>query len=94
MQAFYQCNILIEEQKLNDKNPLYELAQHVTQPATHSLTQSTSEQCNIHIHTPTRVSPVNFDTIHFVLGNPINTVLDTLLFITDLLIYAATSPPI
>ena len=30
MQAFYQRNILIEEQKVNDINPLYELAQHVT----------------------------------------------------------------
>jgi len=26
MQAFYQCNILIEEQKVIDINPLYELA--------------------------------------------------------------------
>jgi hypothetical protein len=31
-------------------------------------------------------------TIHFVLENPIITVLDTLLFITDLPIYAGTSP--
>jgi len=30
MQAFYQRNILIEEQKVSDINPLYELAQHVT----------------------------------------------------------------
>jgi len=29
MHAFYQHNILIEEQKVNDINPLYELAQHV-----------------------------------------------------------------
>ena len=27
MQAFYQCNILIEEQQVSDINPLYELAQ-------------------------------------------------------------------
>jgi hypothetical protein len=26
MQAFHQCNILIEEQQVNDINPLYELA--------------------------------------------------------------------
>jgi len=89
-QTFYQRTILIEEQKVIDINPLYELAQHVTQPATHSLTQSTAEQCNI--HTPTRVSPASFDTIHFVLENPIITVHDILLYITDLLIYAATSP--
>jgi hypothetical protein len=57
-----------------------------------SLTQSTSEQCNV--HTPIRVSPANFDTIHFASENHINTVLDTLLFITDLLIYVATSPTI
>jgi len=43
--------------------------------------------------TPTRVSPANFDMTHFVLENPIITVLDTLLFITDLLIYVGTSPP-
>jgi len=30
---------------------------------------------------------------HFVLENPIITALNTLLFITDLLIYTATSPP-
>jgi len=30
MQGFPQHNILIEEQKVNDINPLYELAQHVT----------------------------------------------------------------
>jgi hypothetical protein len=30
MHAFHQPNILIEEQKVNDINPLYELAQHVT----------------------------------------------------------------
>jgi len=30
MQAFHQRNILIEEQKVSDINPLYELAQHVT----------------------------------------------------------------
>jgi len=30
MQAFYQRNILIEEQKVSDINPLYQLAQHVT----------------------------------------------------------------
>jgi len=29
-QAFHQRNIFIEEQKVNDINPLYELAQHVT----------------------------------------------------------------
>jgi len=89
MQAFYQRNILIEKQNVIDINPLYELAQHVTQPATYSLTQ-TAEQCNM--HTPTRVISANFDTIHFVLENPIITVLDKLLFITDLLIYAATPP--
>jgi hypothetical protein len=33
-------------------------------------------------------SPANFDTTYFVLENPIITVLDTLLFITDLLINA------
>jgi len=30
MQAFHQHNILIEERKVNDINPLYELAQQVT----------------------------------------------------------------
>jgi hypothetical protein len=30
MQAFHQRNILIEEQKVSDVNPLYELAQQVT----------------------------------------------------------------
>jgi len=30
MQAFHQCNVLIEEQKVSDINHLYELAQHVT----------------------------------------------------------------
>jgi len=30
MQDFRQWNILIEEQKVSDINPLYELAQHVT----------------------------------------------------------------
>jgi hypothetical protein len=30
MQAFHQRNILIEEHKVNDINPLYELAQRVT----------------------------------------------------------------
>jgi len=29
MQAVHQRNILIEEQKVNDVNPLYKLAQHV-----------------------------------------------------------------
>jgi hypothetical protein len=29
MQVFYQRDTLIEEQKFNDINPLYELAQHV-----------------------------------------------------------------
>ena len=29
MQAFHHRNILIEEQKVDDVNPLYELAQHV-----------------------------------------------------------------
>jgi hypothetical protein len=35
MQAFHQCNILIEEQKGNDIDPLYELAQthHITSHA-------------------------------------------------------------
>jgi len=51
MHAFHQRNVLIEEQQVNDINPLYELA-HVMWPATHSLTQSDSEQC--HIHTLTR----------------------------------------
>jgi hypothetical protein len=91
MQAFHERNILIRGQKVNDINPLYKVAQHVTCPAKHYLTQSNSEQCNI--HTSTRVSPANIDTIHFVLENPIITVLDTLLFITDLPIYAAKSPP-
>jgi len=26
MQAFYQRNVLLEEQQVNDKNPLYDLA--------------------------------------------------------------------
>jgi hypothetical protein len=30
MQAFYQRKLLIEEQKVNDINPVYELAQHDT----------------------------------------------------------------
>jgi hypothetical protein len=30
MQAFHQRNILIEEQKFSDINPLYKLAQHIT----------------------------------------------------------------
>jgi hypothetical protein len=29
VQAFHQRNILIEERKVSDINPLYELAQHV-----------------------------------------------------------------
>jgi hypothetical protein len=46
-----------------------------------------------HTHTHTNKSKSNnFDTIHFVLENPLITVLDTLLFNTELLIYAATSP--
>ena len=65
MQAFHQRNILIEEQKLIDINPLYELTQRVTQLATHSLTQSTAEQGNI--RKSTRVSPANFDTIYLIL---------------------------
>ena len=44
-----------------------------------------------HTHTD-KLSPVYFDMIHFVLENPIITVLDTLLFITDLLVHAATTP--
>jgi len=65
MQAFRQRNVLIEEQKVSNINPLYELAQHVTQPVTHSLTQCTFEQCSI--HTTTRVSPTIFDTIYLIL---------------------------
>jgi hypothetical protein len=30
MQAFHQRNILIEEQKVSDINPLYTVAKHVT----------------------------------------------------------------
>jgi hypothetical protein len=65
MQAFHQRNILIEEQKVNDINPLCELAQHDTKPVMHALTQSTSEQGNT--STSTRVSPANFDTIYLIL---------------------------
>jgi len=64
MQAFHQRNVLIEEQKVSDINPLYELVQHVTQPVTHSLAQCTSEQCSI--HTTTRVSPTIFDAIYLI----------------------------
>jgi len=53
MQDFHQRNILIEEQHVNVINSPYELAQHVTWPTTHSLTQSQSKQCKR--HTPTRV---------------------------------------
>ena len=60
MQAFHGRNILIRGQKVSDINPLYKVAQHVTWPAKHYLTQSNSEQCNI--HTSTRVSPANFGT--------------------------------
>ena len=69
------------------------------------LLPSTAEQCNIHTnkrtqtltHTHTHTHTNNgkssqFRSIHFVLENPINTVLDTLLYITDPPIYAATPP--
>ena len=38
---------------------------HVTWPAARSLAQSGPTQCSR--HTPARVSPLNFDTIHFIL---------------------------
>jgi hypothetical protein len=58
MKAFHQRNIF-EEQKVSDINPLYELAEHVTQPVTHSPIESAPEQCDI--YTSARVSPANFD---------------------------------
>jgi hypothetical protein len=50
--------------RLKKKNYKVTVFSQVTWPSTHSLTQSNSDQCNI--HTLTRVSPTNFDTIHFV----------------------------
>jgi hypothetical protein len=58
-----------------------------------SLAQSDSEQCGRHI--PARVSPANFDTIHFIsfyFQNPIVAALDAVIFIADLITYAATPP--
>jgi len=56
MQAFYLCNILIEEEQVNDINPPYGAGFHVMWRTTHSLTQSHSEQCppthaRTHTHT-------------------------------------------
>jgi hypothetical protein len=62
MQAFHQCNVLIEEQQVSDKSSV-QAGSHVTWPTIDSITQSDSDQC--HTHTLTRVSPTNFDTILF-----------------------------
>jgi len=63
MQAYHQRKMLIEEHKVNYIN-LMKTGSHVTWPATHSVTKSGSEMCNI--PTLIRVSPLSFDTIHFV----------------------------
>ena len=47
------------------------------------------------LHTPARVSPTNFNTtysISFCFQNSIFTIFDAMLFIADLIIYAATPP--
>jgi hypothetical protein len=64
MQDFHQCNILIEEQHVNDIDPLYELAYtsrgQICIPQLSLIPNSAT-----HIHQK-GVSPTNFDTIHFV----------------------------
>ena len=49
--------------------PLIRTGTHVTRPTAHSLAQPGSEKYSR--HTPARVSPINFDTIHYILfSNP------------------------
>jgi len=84
--------MLIEEQQVNDKSSI-RVGSHVTWPAAHSLAQSGSEQCGR--HTPARVSPAVFDTVHlisFCFQNPVVAMFDAMFFIADLTIYAATPP--
>jgi len=62
----------------------------VTWPATHSLTQSHSEQCNT--HTPKKGKSNQFRYHSVCFQNPIVTVLTQCSSIADLIIYAATLP--
>jgi hypothetical protein len=89
MQAFHQRNILIDEEQVNDINPLYELAHksrgHLRIPQLSLIPNRATD-------TQTRVSPANFDTIHFVFKLLLLRYLAQG-FIADLTIYAATPPP-
>ena len=82
MQAFHQCNIFINEQKVSDINCLYKLAQHVTY-SVHMPSLSLLLNSVTYINKG-KSSQFWYDLFDF--DNPINTVLNTLLFITGLLI--------